>query len=412
LAQQARTEALELGQEVELEVLHALAWTSILRGREIEQLRERCRALSAGEPFLVRSVERAAGVRSAWRGHLDESRRLLRHLSALADERGEAGSYAVLLLHLCELELRAGEWQAVSLLLDEYRQSAVGELLAGPGRERLLALLAAGRGNADEAEQWTARVVAGVEASGQRWDLLEALRARGLAALLAHEPRRALESLRVVWHHTEREGVADPGAFPSAPDLVEALAEAGEVDEARAVTERLRGLAEQQEHPWGLATARRCAGLVSLLGGAYEDEAAAALGAAADEYAARGLRFDAGRTLLVLGRGQRRHRKRAAARASLERAAATFDQIGSPGWSDETRSELARVGARRPHPKGGLTPAETRVAELAAEGLSNKEIARALFVTVKTVEAHLSHAYAKLGVRSRSQLAARLSRRG
>ena len=55
--------------------------------------------------------------------------------------------------------------------------------------------------------------------------------------------------------------------------------------------------------------------------------------------------------------------------------------------------------------RGELTPTEQRVAELATEGLSNKEIAQALFVTVNTVEAHLSHAYAKLGIRSRAQLA-------
>ena len=66
------------------------------------------------------------------------------------------------------------------------------------------------------------------------------------------------------------------------------------------------------------------------------------------------------------------------------------------------------MGARRPSPAGELTPTEQHVAELAAEGRSNKEIARALHVTVSTVEAHLSRVYAKLGVRSRSQLASRL----
>ena len=71
--------------------------------------------------------------------------------------------------------------------------------------------------------------------------------------------------------------------------------------------------------------------------------------------------------------------------------------------------ELARVGARRPRPIGSLTPAERRVAELAAGGASNKEIAQTLFISVHTVEAHLTHAYAKLGVRSRSQLAKHLT---
>ncbi len=66
--------------------------------------------------------------------------------------------------------------------------------------------------------------------------------------------------------------------------------------------------------------------------------------------------------------------------------------------------DLRGGGARRPGRAGELTPTERRVAELAANGRSNKEIARALFVTVNTVEGHLSHAYAKLGIRSRAQL--------
>ena len=93
---------------------------------------------------------------------------------------------------------------------------------------------------------------------------------------------------------------------------------------------------------------------------------------------------------------------------SLERAAAAFDALDSPGWAEEARSELARVGARRPTPSGELTPAERRVVELAADGSSNKEIAQALFVERPHRRGALTHAYAKLGVRSRAQLARRL----
>ena len=125
-----------------------------------------------------------------------------------------------------------------------------------------------------------------------------------------------------------------------------------------------------------------------------------------------GLRFDRARTLLSLGRAQRRLKKWGAARASLERAAAAFDELGSAGWADEARARARPASARAGRaPSGELTPTERRVVELAAEGLSNKEIARALFVTVHTVEVHLSRAYAKLGVRSRAQLASRLSGR-
>ena len=97
--------------------------------------------------------------------------------------------------------------------------------------------------------------------------------------------------------------------------------------------------------------------------------------------------------------------------ASLEAAADAFDELGSPGWAEETRAELTRIGGRRPSTTDELTPTERRVAELAADGLANKEIASTLFVTVRTVEDHLKKTYAKLGIRSRTQLARRLSER-
>jgi DNA-binding CsgD family transcriptional regulator len=201
--------------------------------------------------------------------------------------------------------------------------------------------------------------------------------------------------------------VDEPGVFPVAPELVEALTEVGDQGEARAVTNALRTLSKQQAHPWGLATTRRCDGQIRLASN-DDEHAVTILERAADDYDRLGLLFDRARTLLQLGRAQRRLKKWGTARRSLERAVAGFDEIGSPGWAERARSELARVGARRPRPKGALTPTEQRVARLAAEGLSNKEIAADLFVTVHTVEAHLSHVYAKLGVRSRGQLARRL----
>ena len=135
---------------------------------------------------------------------------------------------------------------------------------------------------------------------------------------------------------------------------------------------------------------------------------AQALEAAAASYRDLGLAFDEARTLLPLGRAQRRAKKWGAARDVLERAVAAFEAIGSPGWADDARAELERVGARRSATTGGLTATERRVAELAVEGLANKEIARTLVVTVNTVEFHLRNTYAKLGIRSRVQLASAL----
>jgi DNA-binding CsgD family transcriptional regulator len=199
------------------------------------------------------------------------------------------------------------------------------------------------------------------------------------------------------------------GAF--APELVEALVELRELDEATRVTDRLRELAEAQQHPWGLATAARCGALIRIARAKDVDAAGAELAQAAEQYGELGLRFERARSLLSLGRAQRRQRKWGAARDALDQAAAEFDELGSLGWAQQARDERARVGGRRPSGEGELTPAERRVAELAADGLSNKEIARDLVVTVRTVEEHLKNAYAKLDVRSRTQLARRLLER-
>jgi DNA-binding CsgD family transcriptional regulator len=273
--------------------------------------------------------------------------------------------------------------------------------------ERCRALLCAGRGDAGEARDWAARAITRAEECGDGWDRLETLRARGIAALLDQDPAAGADDLRSVYEHTEREGVREPGAFPVAPELVEALVELGALDEAATVTETLHRRAEAQEHPWGRATARRCRALLRLTADPYDDADAAAQSQAAEELAAMGSAFDQARCLLSLGRSQRRAKQWGAARRSLEAAAAGFDRLASGGWARRARDELARVGGRAPDAPGALTVTEQRVVELAAAGMSNKEIARTLSIAVHTVEVHLSRAYAKLGVRSRTQLAAR-----
>jgi DNA-binding NarL/FixJ family response regulator len=115
-------------------------------------------------------------------------------------------------------------------------------------------------------------------------------------------------------------------------------------------------------------------------------------------------RGEVARTLLAAGVIQRRRRQKRAARELLEEAAAVFDELGATLWADKARAELARVSGRRPQGQE-LTETERRVATLVADGLANKEVAAALFVTVHTVEAHLSRIYRKLGIRSRRELA-------
>ena len=394
----------------ERRALYALAWARSLGGRPVDDVCERFGAVPAQTSYLVTSPERVRGQRLVWRGEVAAARAVLDRLLAAADERGEPSSYALQRLHLCELELRTGRWEVAERILDEWAESVDSELLHWPMYERCRALHAAGRGLVDEGRRWAAEARSRAEEAGVRWDQLEAARAAGTVELLAREPKGAVEHLRPVWEHTQREGVRDPGTFPVAPELVEALAELGLVDDALAVTDRLDELATEQEHPWGRASVGRCRGLVGLAE-SYDERSADALAEAGRAYGRLGLHHEAARSMLSLGRAERRYKKWGRAREALERAAASFDELGSAAWAEAARSELARVGARRPAQVGELTATERQVAELAAEGMSNKAIATRLVVTVSTVEFHLSRTYAKLGIRSRAQIAGRLGDR-
>jgi DNA-binding CsgD family transcriptional regulator len=408
MAGQALAAAPPAGSDAEREALVALAWARVLRGRGVEDLLERSAALSPVTSGLWdSSVDRPAGVRLAFRGELAAAREVFGQLLVAAEQRGEVRSGAVFTAQLCEVELRAGDTVAAARALAELEQWTVLEPDAAELQVRLQAVLAAVRGDPGHAQALAAQVL---QASGPdtfQWDRLEARRAAGVAALLARDPQQAATSLAAVWEHTQREGVEDPGAFPVAGDLAEALAQAGRANEADQVIGRLARLAAAQEHPWGLATADRSAAMAGLARG-YDEAAAAQLAGAAAAYQALGLGWDAARALLVLGRAQRRAKKRAAARDCLEQARAGFDRLGCPGWAQAAAAELDRISGRRAAPAGGLTPGERRVAELAAAGLSNKQVAGQLYLSVATVEAHLSRVYAKLGIRSRAQLARRL----
>jgi DNA-binding CsgD family transcriptional regulator len=408
LALEAQQAAQGSAGETERLALEALAWARGLRGRPLDDVCERYLAVSDAAVFVAASPERVAAQRLVWRGEVERARRLLLRLQAAADERGELISYALLRFHLFELELRIGDCAAAAGVLEEWCEPVERERLTQSKYERCVAQLAIAEGSAAEAERWASEAAVGVEAIEDAWDRLGTELALGTAFLLARRPAAAVGHARRVWACMQAEGVDDPGVFPVAPELVEALVELGDLDEARAVTGRLAELAEEQAHPWGLATARRCEGLVGLAGDRHDEQAAAALLQAVGDYARLGLPFDRARTLLALGRMQRRHRKWAAARASLAEAASAFEELGAGGWAEQARSELGRISGRAPRAAGELTPTERRVAELAAEGLANKEIARVLVVASSTVEAHLTRVYAKLGIRSRAQIARRL----
>ncbi len=165
--------------------------------------------------------------------------------------------------------------------------------------------------------------------------------------------------------------------------------------------DRYQAAAERLGRQRGVAAALRCRGL--LTGAIEELETAVALAAANDTP------FDLARALLALGAAQRRTKRRREARETLESALASFERLGTVLWAERARAELRRISGRAATP-GALTPAEARIAALVAEGKTNREVAAALFLSERTVEGHLSRVFAKLGVRSRTELARELAR--
>jgi DNA-binding CsgD family transcriptional regulator len=401
--------AKEGGEEVEGLVLHTLAWIGMLRGRPIDAYVQRLGELRL-TPIHESDVDHLVAQELLFRGEVDRARSLFRELMAISDQRGE-GRFARVHYQLCGLEVRAGNTIAATQLLDELDESA-GYRHTDATRDRYRALLAATCGLASDAEEISTAAIEACESAGYTWGRLDAVRARGLARLAAAEPARAVQDLRAVWEHTLREGIDNPGVFPVGPDLVEALMALQQLGEAEDVARRLGELAAEQDHPWGVPTAARCDALIRLAR-AGDDDSLRRLAEAAAAYRQLGLHFDAARTMLAMGRAARRLKKWRTARSSLEDAVRAFEKIGAAGWADQARSELARVGPRRRQPTGGgLTPAEGHVIRLAADGLSNKEIAQSLHVTVSTVEAHLKHVYAKLGVHTRAKATAEAARLG
>jgi DNA-binding CsgD family transcriptional regulator len=121
--------------------------------------------------------------------------------------------------------------------------------------------------------------------------------------------------------------------------------------------------------------------------------------------------LELGRTWLVAAQLQRRAGRRRLASASLDRAGAIFESVGATAWTERVRGERTRLGLH-PTDGAGLTPSEERIAGMAAAGLTNREVARRLSISPKTVEANLARVYLKLGIHSRAELGAAAARLG
>jgi DNA-binding CsgD family transcriptional regulator len=227
--------------------------------------------------------------------------------------------------------------------------------------------------------------------------------ALGLLELSLGNPAEAHRHLAPVVAVRRAAGVGEPGDLRFVPDDIEALLGFGQLEDAEAMLEWYEGLAQTSGRLHALAAAGRCRGLLHAARG-ETDRAVAELEGALSRYRTIDDPFGTARTLLALGMAERRRLHKSAARTTLEMAVAAFEALGARIWAQAATAELGRVGGRAASPDA-LTPSERSVASLVAEGKTNREVAAVLYLTERTVEGHLSRIYAKLGIRSRSELA-------
>jgi DNA-binding CsgD family transcriptional regulator len=343
------------------------------------------------------------GLRLMWADRLGEARPHLEHACALAAAAGDEVARAALLVHLAQLETRAGDWARAQGYADEAMllSEQMGLRQIQSGSCSAAAMVGALTGRIEEAR---ATAEAGLAASRAAKEVMFAahnLAVLGFLELSLGNPAGADSHLRGLPDLYTRMGYGNWGVNPFLPNAIEAALAQDELPRAENLLTQLARFG--RDNPWAHAAALRCRGLIAA---AERDPRAAitVLEQAAEAHECSQDPFERARTLLALGAALRRSNQRRAAREKLEEARDVFGHLGSPLWEAQASRDLASVGGRQPGTTG-LTASERRVAELVARGSTNREAAALLLVSERTVATHLTHIYAKLGLRSRTELA-------
>jgi DNA-binding CsgD family transcriptional regulator/predicted negative regulator of RcsB-dependent stress response len=312
------------------------------------------------------------------------------------------------LIRLVEIELWTGDWARA----DEYATHGI-ELADRISSRAYLggALYSRGfvdahLGRVDEAREAGERILELLA----DWDHQRILGywVLGFLALSQGDPATADEQLTRAAQAVETLKQREPARFRFYPDHVEAVIQLGELERAEELLAALEERARIFPRPWILATNARCRGLLLSARGDL-DGARTALEEALDHHQRLDMPFERARTLLALGQLLRRRKERREARDALKEALGAFEELGAPLWAGRASAELARVPVRRA--SSDLTATEETIAGLAGTGLTNREIAKRIYVSPKTVESNLARVYRKLGIRSRAELGRAMAER-
>ena len=390
------------------DALAVLTMAEFLSGRGLDRARLE-RALEIEDPAMARAFMMRPhviqGMLQLWTGEVGEARRTLDAMHAELVARGQEGAAPMLAQYLVWARVWGGELESAARTAAAAVEAA--ELLDDPAVSAIAlsasALVHANDGHSPVARREAGEALAHFERLGWRSGVIWPLWALGLADLVDGNPAGVHGLLGPLAEQVVLMGPTDPVLRMFVPDEVEALVALGELDLAQEYLEPFERSAAELERAWAVAAAGRCRGALEAARGA-QDKAAAAFERALAAHDAVDMPLERARTRLLAGEAFRRFKQRGRAREMFEAALAAFETAGAPSWAARARDGLARVG--RPGAGGdALTETERRLAELAASGLTNHEVAARAFVSVKTVEANLTRVYRKLGVRSRVGLA-------
>jgi DNA-binding CsgD family transcriptional regulator len=367
---------------------------------------DRALAVEARAP-LPRVADRFSAALGAWLKYADDfdgARRWLEATYRSAVDEGDEGSLPYAFSHLPQLELWTGNWTRAEELARRHLELAEVTGQESQRRQAVynLATVRVASGREAEARVLLAENLAASAADSDTWTMATSLSLLGVleASLGNHEAAvEVLSRAARVWRDLD-----DETPRRHEPELVESLVALGRLAEARAALDSYVARASRTARHSALATAARAEALLRAASG-DTDGALAAIDEARSHHDAVDIPLDRARTLLALGQVRRRRRERGTARDAFMEALAIFEPLGAQVWADRTRGEIDRLGLRRTS-GDELTAAEASVAELTARGMTNREVAAALFMSPKTVDANLARIYRKLGISSRAELGA------
>jgi DNA-binding CsgD family transcriptional regulator len=367
------------------------------------------RAVQLEDPHAVSPVMFRASMVDAlmrgWTGDLETAHHAIRTIRRRCAERGEESEQMFVAFHSVLIETWRGDFGEAMLIADDTVERASqlgGDLpLAVALTNRSVALGYTGR--VDEARADAKEAIAASERCGSNRLAEWPMAMLGFIDVSVGAYESAVRSLQPQ--------IARIRAMPRAtevfvgsliPDAVEAFVNLGRLDEAEELTDILQSNGARLERPWMIGVGSRCRSMLQAARGQME-QATATAHEAMEVHEHLAMPFDRARTRLVLGQLLRRQKHRASASEALNTAWQEFETLGATVWADRARAEVTRTAVRD---RGGigLTPSEKRVAELAAAGKTNRQMAAELFVSPKTIEVNLTRIYRKLAIRSRAEL--------